>query len=194
MLSTWPKALSLCLLSLVLLKQQPTLHADTWQCSDDLQTRWKTLEAGDLALCQTLKSARAVVIVNTASRCGYTPQLSKLEALYQRYRHRGLLVLGVPTGDFGNQEYRDAARIAKVCHANFGVTFPIFQRGCIRCESPHPILALAAQSSGEQPKWNFHKTVFDPASGRGLSFPSAVDPLAPSLLSAVQALLAPPTP
>lgn len=193
MLTPCPRPFSLCLLCLVLLSPS-SLWAANWQCSDQLNSRWKTLEAGELQLCKTIKSARAVVIVNTASLCGYTPQLSKLESLYQRYRERGLLVLGVPTGDFGNQEYRDSARTAQVCHANFGVSFPIFQRGCIRCETPHPLLALAAQSSGTSPKWNFHKTVFDPASGRGLGFPSATDPLAPALIAAVENLLDRPPP
>jgi len=160
-----------------------------WQCPASLNSELATLEAGTLQLCDTLRSAKAVVIVNTASLCGYTPQFKGLEALYQRFKDQGLLVLGVPTADFGNQEYLDSKRTAKVCHANFGVSFPVFHRGCIRCDSPHPLLALAQDSSGISPSWNFFKTVFDPQTGIGQTFPSAVTPLSEELVNAVTAIL-----
>lgn len=156
-----------------------------WQCPTNLKQSRATLEAGDLNLCDTVKSAKVVLVVNTASMCGYTPQFEGLEALYQEFKDRGLLVLGVPTADFGGQEYDDAAKTSKVCHANYGVSFPVFHKACIRCDTPDPLLKLVADASGTAPKWNFFKYVFDPATGRADGFNSATTPDASSLRKAI---------
>lgn len=161
-----------------------------WQCPDSLNTTRPTLEAGELNLCDTVKSAKAVLVVNTASMCGFTPQFEGLEALYQQYKADGLLVLGVPTADFGGQEYDDADKTAKVCHANYGVTFPMFRKACIRCDDPDPLLALVSEASDTKPKWNFYKYVFNPRTGEAVSFSSMTKPDADSLKEAIAATLA----
>ena len=189
-LSSTKQLLSIILLAFISLAAQANAPAaPTWTCPASLDTRLATLEAGDLQLCDTLRSANAVIIVNTASMCGYTPQFAGLESLYQRFKDQGLLILGVPTADFGDQEYSDSERTDKVCHANFGVNFPVFHRGCIRCDTPHPLLALARDTSGIMPSWNFFKTVFNPATGESISFPSAVKPLSDDIIDTVTAIL-----
>ena len=179
------------LLGLLMASQAVASNKADWQCPDYLNGELPTLEAGSLPLCKTLKQARAVLIVNTASLCGYTSQFEGLESLYQRYRDRGLLVLGIPTGDFGGQEYEDSQRTAKVCHANYGVTFPVFRRSCVRCDEPQPLLKLAVSQSGVTPKWNFYKYLFDPRSGQAVAFPSKTKPGDPALTDAIDAVLTP---
>ncbi|MFT5887289.1 MAG: glutathione peroxidase [Zhongshania sp.] len=164
----------------------------SWQCPEYLKKIRPTLEAGSLNLCDTVLSAKAVLVVNTASMCGFTPQFEGLEKLYQEFKGRGLLVLGVPTADFGGQEYDDASKTAKVCHANFGVSFPVFHKSCIRCDTPDPLLSLVAEASGTAPKWNFYKYIFDPSTGSASSFSSATTPDTASLRKAITELLAKP--
>lgn len=160
-----------------------------WACPAELQQSLRTLEAGKLQLCDTVKSAKAVLIVNTASLCGFTPQFDGLEALYQQYKDRGLLILGVPTADFNDQEYQDAAETAKVCHANYGVTFPVFRKGCVRCDTPHPLLALGEQASDTRAKWNFYKFLFNPRSGEATAYSSFTKPESKKLKRAIDKLL-----
>ncbi|WP_373092081.1 glutathione peroxidase [Zhongshania sp.] len=160
-----------------------------WQCPENLKQSLPTLEAGNLNLCDTLLSAKAVLVVNTASMCGFTPQFEGLEQLFQEFKNEGLLVLGVPTADFGGQEYSDSAKTAKVCHANFGVSFPVFHKACIFCDKPDPLLTLVTKASDTPPKWNFYKYVFDPKTGAALSFNSETTPEATALRKAIMALL-----
>lgn len=166
-----------------------TAWAEAWECPESLKQSRPTLEAGELNLCDTVKEAKAVLVVNTASMCGFTPQFEGLEALYQEFKDQGLVVLGVPTADFGGQEYDDAEKTAKVCHANYGVTFPMFRKSCIRCDQPDPLLALVAEASDTTPKWNFYKYVFNPRTGAAESFSSMTKPGSDSLRKAVKATL-----
>jgi glutathione peroxidase len=181
--------LQLAALPLLLLLNSYTAMAAEWQCPESLKQNRPTLEAGELNLCDTVKSAKAVLVVNTASMCGFTPQFEGLEALYQEFKDQGLLVMGVPTADFGGQEYEDAEKTSKVCHANYGVSFPMFRKACIRCDNPDPLLALVAKASDTKPKWNFYKYVFNPRTGEAESFSSMTKPDADSLRKAITAIL-----
>ncbi|MBQ0795525.1 glutathione peroxidase [Zhongshania sp.] len=183
------RQLSVLLFILIAISSRSQAAEKSWQCPDYLKQSRATLEAGDLNLCDTVKSAKAVLVVNTASMCGFTPQFEGLEALYQEFKEQGLLVLGVPTADFGGQEYESAEKTAKVCHANYGVSFPVFHKSCIRCDKPDPLLKLVADASGTPPKWNFYKYVFDPATGETESFNSITTPDSKSLRAAVSKLL-----
>lgn len=112
---------------------------------------------GPLPLSQF--KGQVLLIVNTASHCGFTKQYKALEALYQRYREAGLIVLAVPSNDFGNQEPEDASTIASFCDLKFGVTFPMTQKVHVRGPHAHPfyVWAKTALGFGTAPKWNFHK-------------------------------------
>lgn len=162
-----------------------------WQCPDSLNTSMPTLEAGELNLCDTVKNAKAVLVVNTASMCGFTPQFEGLEALYQQHKDQGLVVIGVPTADFGGQEYDSAAKTSEVCHANYGVTFPMFRKSCIRCDNPHPLLALVSEASDTKPKWNFYKYVLNPTDGSTVAFSSMTKPDSDKISRAITPLLSP---
>ena len=102
---------------------------------------------------------KVVLIVNTASKCGFTKQYAGLESLYQKYKERGLVVIGVPSNDFGQQEQGSGADIAKFCEINYGVSFPMTAKYNVRGDQAHPFYTWAKTELGfgTAPKWNFHK-------------------------------------
>lgn len=109
---------------------------------------------------QSLKAyeGKVVLIVNVASKCGYTPQYKDLEALYRRYKDNGLVILGFPANDFGNQEPGTDKEIAEFCSSKYQVSFPMFSKISVKGEKADPLFAqLAALPNGGEPKWNFTK-------------------------------------
>jgi glutathione peroxidase len=143
------------------------------------------------ALCQY--AGRVLLIVNTASLCGFTPQYEGLEALYSRYRARGLVVLGFPSNDFGAQEPGNHQAIAAFCENTFGVKFPMFTKTRVRPGAGGPVDPLFAelqQRSGEAPGWNFHKYLVSRDGRQVRSFSSSTDPLDPRLVSELEKFLA----
>ena len=126
-------------------------------------------------LCQY--AGRVLLVVNTASYCGYTPQYQGLERLYDRYRSRGFVVLGFPSNDFGQQEPGSNKQIADFCENTFGVRFPMFAKTRVTGSGANPVFSALARESGTPPKWNFHKYLVG-RDGRVIaSYPSTVDPL-----------------
>lgn len=107
------------------------------------------------SLCQY--AGRVVLVVNTASYCGFTSQYKGLEALHAKYKDRGLVVLGFPSNDFGGQEPGSSRQIAEFCENTFGVKFPMFAKSHVRGDAANPLHAELARLSGSMPKWNFHK-------------------------------------
>ena len=104
-----------------------------------------------------------LLIVNTASRCGFTPQLGPLQAVWKRYRDAGLVVIGVPSNDFGGQEPGNAQEIASFCEVNYGVDFPIMAKSHVRGREAHPLFRWLAAEGGflARPRWNFYKYLID---------------------------------
>lgn len=143
-----------------------------------------------VSLCQF--SGQVVVVVNTASQCGYTPQYKSLEALYERYRQRGLVVLGFPSNDFGGQEPGNNAAIADFCENQFAVRFPMFAKTTVKSSarsSANPLFASLAARSGQAPKWNFHKYIVSRQGDLVLSHASDTDPLDARFIKDVERLL-----
>jgi glutathione peroxidase len=137
-------------------------------------------------------AGRVVVVVNTASQCGYTPQYKSLEALYQRYRDAGLVVLGFPSNDFGGQEPGRNTDIAEFCENQFAVRFPMFAKTNVSARSSknvNPLYAALTSRTGQAPKWNFHKYVISRRGDVVLSRESEIDPLDPAFLRDVERLL-----
>ncbi len=119
-----------------------------------------------------------VLVVNTASHCGYTPQYRDLEALWQQYRDRGLIVLGVPSNDFGAQEPGTLAEIQTFCETNYGIDFPLTEKYRVVGGGAHPFYAWIAKTldEGAAPRWNFHKYLIGPDGGLAGAWPSSVRP------------------
>lgn len=119
---------------------------------------FKTLQ-GDRPLPLADYQGKVILIVNTASKCGFTRQYSALEALYQQYQDRGLVILAVPSNDFGHQEPGNAETIANFCKIHYGVSFPVTAKISVRGKDAHPFYQFAREKEGfwGSPKWNFHK-------------------------------------
>lgn len=136
---------------------------------------------------------RPVLVVNTASYCGYTPQYRDLEALWQRYRDRGLIVLGVPSNDFGQQEPGSAAEIKQFCETHYAVDFSLTQKYRVIGGEAHPFYRWIAENLGEAgtPRWNFHKYLIDPDGELAGAWPSSVAPGDRRITSEIDKMLAP---
>lgn len=133
----------------------PAAAAGTAACPAILQHTFPRLQdEKPQALCQY--AGKVVLVVNTASFCGFTPQYKGLEALDSKYRSRGLVVLGFPSNDFA-QETGTNKEIAEFCESTFGVKFPMFAKSSVRGADANPLFKALAQASGTTPKWNFYK-------------------------------------
>lgn len=137
---------------------------------------------------------QVILVVNTASFCGYTRQYAELQALWERYRERGLVVLGVPSDDF-NQEMDDNTAIREFCEVEFGIDFPMTERVSVRGKASHPLFAHIRNELGESagPNWNFFKYLIT-ADGRVVeAWPSRVAPTAAAVVEAIERHVEPAT-
>lgn len=134
---------------------------------------------------------KPVLVVNTASRCGFTPQYRELQALWERYRTRGLVVLGIPSNDFGAQEPGTEAEIISFCEVNYSVDFPMTAKQTVIGADAHPFYQWVTATIGENgaPRWNFHKYLIGPQGELINAYPSKVSPLDETLIREIEALL-----
>jgi glutathione peroxidase len=139
------------------------------------------------SLCEF--AGKVVLVVNTASECGYTPQYEGLEALYRRYRSRGLVVLGFPSNDFGAQEPGSNKEIAAFCVNQYAIEFPMFAKTELK---KNPLYVDLATATGKAPQWNFHKYLIDRGGRQVQSFDTRVEPADPRLVGTIERLLAGP--
>ena len=143
---------------------------------------------------QQVHGGKVLLVVNTASKCGFTPQFEALEALHAKYEGQGFAVLGFPSGDFMNQEYADEKQIQEFCTLTYGVKFPMFEKVHVKGAEATPLYRDLAKASGEAPKWNFHKYVIG-RDGRVLaSFGSKTKPDDKAVVDAIETALKAPQP
>ncbi|WP_323002021.1 glutathione peroxidase [Denitromonas sp.] len=147
----------------------------------------RRLHSGEVVRLADRFAGQPVLIVNTASHCGYTGQFRALEAIHQRYKDRGLRVVGFASDDF-DQEADNEAKAAEVCFVNFGVTFDMFAPIHVRGARAHPLFRELAHRS-EAPAWNFHKYLIDRDGRVVATFPSRVEPDAAEVRAAIERLL-----
>src|SRR5918994_5422656 len=143
-------------------------------CPALLDRTMDTLLEQPQSLCQY--ASKVLLVVNTASQCGYTPQYDGLEKLYRRYREKGFVILGFPANDFGGQEPGSNTEIAQFCRLNYGVTFPMFAKTSVVGANANPVYRALAARTGKPPRWNFHKYLLDRAGQPVAVFESAVEP------------------
>lgn len=136
-------------------------------------------------------AGQPVLVVNTASECGYTPQYAGLQSLWRDYRNDGLVVLGVPSNDFGGQEPGDESQIKAFCELNYSVDFPLTSKVSVLGGGAHPFYRWIESEFGEAaaPRWNFHKYLLDADGALIAMWPSEVDPRSEEIENAVKALL-----
>ncbi|MFN8392781.1 MAG: glutathione peroxidase [Bdellovibrionota bacterium] len=135
---------------------------------------------------------KVILVVNTASHCGFTKQYAALQKLYEAQNARGLVIVGVPSNDFGEQEPGSDAEIASFCKLNYGVTFPMAGKTEVVGASAHPFYAWAAKVLGVAPQWNFHKYLIDRSGKLVSSFNSLTSPQSKTLTEAVENALGAP--
>ena len=162
-------------------------------CSDLLEHRYRPL-SGKVAdsLCAQFEG-KVLLIVNTASKCGYTPQYEGLEALHQRLQSRGFAVLGFPSNDFMGQEPGTEKEIQEFCTLTYGVKFPMFEKVKVKGDEATPLYQQLARETGTEPGWNFHKYLVDREGKVVASFPTRTTPDDAELLARIETLLAAPS-
>ena len=133
-----------------------------------------------------------LLIVNTASKCGFTPQFEALEALHAKYRDRGFAVLGFPSGDFKEQEFEDEKQIQEFCTLTYGVKFPMFEKVHVVGDETTPLYRDLAKATGEAPKWNFHKYLVGRDGKVLANYGSRTKPDDPEVVAAIERALAAP--
>src|SRR3954447_19484673 len=170
----------LFLTSLLLLVGKTAMAA----CPALLDRSMPTLLDQPQSLCEY--AGKVVLVVNTASECGYTPQYDGLEALYRKYGKRGLVVLGFPMNDFGGQEPGSNKEISSFCVNQYAIDFPMFAKTDLK---RNPLYADLMKATGEAPSWNFHKYLVDRKGARVQSFGTRVEPNDPKLVNAIERLL-----
>lgn len=164
-------------------------------CSELLDAKFRPLAGKEqVRLCDAYQG-KVLLVVNTASKCGFTPQYEGLEALHATYAPRGFAVLGFPSNDFMGQEPGTEEEIREFCTLTYGVKFPMFEKVTVKEGSAVPFYdRLAAQAGGKYPAWNFHKYVVDRTGKVVASFGSRTKPDDAELVALLEKLLAEPTP
>ncbi|MBX9696529.1 MAG: glutathione peroxidase [Alphaproteobacteria bacterium] len=147
---------------------------------------FRTLQ-GEKPLPLSSFKGKVILVVNTASKCGFTPQYKGLEALYQQYKDQGLVILGVPSNDFRGQEPGNADEIASFCEINYGVTFPLTAKAHVRNKEAHPFYIWAGHHFRRwaRPQWNFHKYLINRKGELIDYFFTTTNPSAPRLRAAI---------
>ncbi|MFQ5607543.1 MAG: glutathione peroxidase [Candidatus Zixiibacteriota bacterium] len=161
----------------------------TGETLDHRAIKFNTIGAEETSLANI--SGRALLIVNVASECGYTPQYEGLQALYEKYRDQGLTVIGFPANNFGKQEPGSNDEILEFCQSRFHVTFPMMAKVSVKGDDQHPLFAYLTENadpSGDIP-WNFHKFLLDGEGNIVARFEPAIKPLSDELTGAIEKLL-----
>lgn len=172
---------------LLMMLAVPVLAAEEAPCPALLESTQQRLHSSDsVDLCQF--AGQPLLIVNTASHCGYTGQFSGLEDLHQAYQEQGLVILGFPSNDF-LQEARDEARTAEVCFVNYGVTFTMLTPSRVARGDLNPVFAELRAQGASLPRWNFHKYLVNSDGELVASFGSRVAPESPQMKAAIERLL-----
>lgn len=155
------------------------------QCPEILQSTQRLLNTDQsVDLCQEFKG-KTLLVVNTASQCGFTSQYTQLEQLHQAYQQQGFSVVGFPSNDF-KQDRGSEAQSAKVCYLDYGVTFPMMARSQIKGSQANPVFAQISQQAGVEPRWNFYKYLINREGQVVATFPSSAPPMSTTLTQAIE--------
>ena len=165
-------------------KEVPQIHGNAYDFAFQ-----KLEEDGKLSLADF--AGQVVMVVNTASQCGFAGQYGELQELYAKYHEKGFVVIGVPSNDFGGQESGSAQEIASFCGSTYGVTFPLASKTEVTGEKCHPFYSWAKEKLGfgTAPKWNFHKYVINREGELVDYFNTTTPPDAPRVIDAIERLL-----
>jgi glutathione peroxidase len=155
-----------------------------------LDQNFRELAGTKVVNLQSTYGGQVLLVVNTASKCGFTPQYDALEAMNAKYKARGFAVLGFPSNDFMGQEPGSEKQIQEFCRLTYGVKFPMFEKVHVKGRDVNPFYKQLAAGTGEAPGWNFHKYLIDRQGNVVASYGSRVTPTDPALVAKVESLLA----
>lgn len=176
------------MVALALMSFAPAAVAESQACSGPLQSEQRMLRSSEhLDLCKVSKD-KVVLVVNTASQCGFTGQFEGLEALCQEYKDKGFTVIGFPSNSF-RQEHQDEEATAEVCYQNFGVTFPMMATSPVTGRAANPVFQELKDKTGTAPGWNFHKYLVGKNGEVITNFGSRTTPEDEALRSAIEQAL-----
>jgi len=173
--------------NLVAILAMTAAHASAAPCSALLDHTVSDIAGDKASLCRY--AGKVVLVVNTASYCGYTPQYKGLQSLNEKYGGRGLVILGFPSNDFGQQEPGSNQEIAEFCDRTYAVKFPMFSKTAVKEAGGSEVFDALAKATGERPKWNFHKYLIARDGTTVASFPSKVEPDSPEFTRKVEEFL-----
>ena len=150
---------------------------------------FKNLDGGTLNLAEFKK--KVIVVVNVASQCGFTSQYEDMQKVWEKYQKMGIVMLGVPSNDFGKQEPGSNKEIKNFCEAKFGITFPMTEKVSVKGSSAHPFYIWAKENHGKSavPKWNFHKIIIDRSGKVTKVFSSMTNPSSKKFIKVLENLI-----
>ncbi|MCF7487331.1 glutathione peroxidase [Vibrio sp. A2-1] len=154
-------------------------------CPEILNGKQRLLNSNEeIELCEEFQG-KTLLVVNTASQCGFTPQFEQLEQLHQTYKDQGFTVVGFPSNDF-RQDRGSEEKSAKICYLDYGVTFPMMARATLSGSNANPVFAEIQQQAGVTPKWNFYKFLINKEGKVVATFPSSTSPTSSTLKNAIE--------
>ena len=151
--------------------------------------KFKDLDGSDLNLSEFKN--KVIIVVNVASQCGFTKQYKDMQNIWEQYQEKGIVIIGVPSNDFGNQEPGSNQEIKNFCQAKFGITFPMTEKVIVKGSEAHPFYLWAEKNHGKSavPKWNFHKIIINKSGKIAQTFSSMTNPSSKKFKSAIENLL-----
>jgi len=150
---------------------------------------FKDLDGTDLELNEY--KGKVIIVVNVASKCGFTKQYEDMQKIWEKYQSKGIIMLGVPSNDFGNQEPGTSSDIKNFCEAKFGISFPMTEKVTVKGDDAHPFYLWAKKNYGKSavPKWNFHKIIINRDGKIEETFSSITSPSSKKFITAIESLL-----
>ena len=150
---------------------------------------FKDLDGSDISLNEY--RGKVIIVINVASQCGFTKQYESMQEVWVKYQSKGIVMIGVPSNDFGNQEPGSNKEIKNFCEAKFGITFPMTEKVSVKGKNAHPFFVWAKENHGKSaiPKWNFHKIIIDKSGKIGETFSSITNPTSKKFIKALEKLI-----
>lgn len=181
------KMLKILLLFIMISFLGNTVSADYKKLAYDF--KFNDLDGGTLSL--TEYKDKVIIVVNVASQCGFTNQYEDMQKVWEEYQAKGIIMLGVPSNDFGNQEPGSNKDIKKFCEAKFGISFPMTEKVSVKGQNAHPFYIWALENYGKSaiPKWNFHKIIIDKNGKVAESYSSITKPSSKKFIKTLEKLL-----
>ena len=151
--------------------------------------KFKDLDGSPLNLSEY--KGKVIVVVNVASQCGFTSQYEDMQKVWEKYQSKGIVMLGIPSNDFGNQEPGSSSDIKNFCEAKFGISFPMTEKVAVKGPDAHPFYLWANKNYGKSatPKWNFHKIIIDRNGKIANTFTSITNPSSKKFIKALEKLI-----